>query len=593
MCTKVEQFIKCGKANVSFDEQKTSHPVHFSARSELQKWLRLGYVDFAELFRGFGELTIRVREAGCSASEGFDKFAVTYERCWCLDNRADQCDCAWLLVYSLKPKVVHLGTPCTNMSRMGQGVIDAATKAQNEFTIKTVQHQETVGLGASVENPKSSSLVHQPEFQAVFGSLDKPKPGWSFYRSEGCQFKVVYPGRDEPGRPMNKACFWIANFDLSSMELRCRIPAALMPNTHEHRHIRGTMYVDGVGSTCVAAYTGRYVPEQGAVYAKACRKRCDTSTRNSVVPNTALKKLADNSTAVKEEPHGYLRKGHGTKQFLLREDDRCIDLCEQEHRSSPLQSCEPSILPAAGAEKKTMRPVDQFHKVTGGDPGESARDNKDISRSAEAEAEARKEDAAHEKNCKIADAYWSERAKAKDWGCVNADLSVYRYCGVEIKEDPRRTPEYKAKVVDGLGFGKGKTRPGLTEADMEACREVLGRKASAFWVEGTPRTALRYLLHDTIPTGPPCRTPPHRLKGEEAEWVDEQLQSEVISGQLIRGNSEWASPPFATKAFAEHRMQRKRRLVVDYRRVNQRILRAVYFVRSADGVVHEVSGSML
>jgi hypothetical protein len=98
--------------------------------------------------------------------------------------------------------------------------------------------------------------------------------------------------------------------------------------------------------------------------------------------------------------------------------------------------------------------------------------------------------------------------------------------------------------------------------------------------------------HDTIPTGPPCRTPPHRLKGEEADWVDEQLQKDVISGQLIRGNSEWASPPFATKDFAEHRRQRKRRLVVDYRRVNARVLRAVYFVRSADGVVQEVAGSM-
>jgi len=161
-----------------------------------------------------------------------------------------------------------------------------------------------------------------------------------------------------------------------------------------------------------------------------------------------------------------------------------------------------------------------------------------------------------------------------------------------VKEDPRRTPEYRQKVLEGLGFGKNKIKKDLTEADMEACREVLGRKAGAFWVEGTPRTALRYLLHDTIPTGPPCRTPPHRLKGEEADWVDEQLQSEVISGQLIRGNSEWASPPFATKAFAEHRRQRKRRLVVDYRRVNQRILRAVYFVRSADGVVQEVAGSM-
>ena len=82
-----------------------------------------------------------------------------------------------------------------------------------------------------------------------------------------------------------------------------------------------------------------------------------------------------------------------------------------------------------------------------------------------------------------------------------------------------------------------------------------------------------------------------RLKGEEADWVDEQLQAEVDSGQLARGNSEWASPPFATKQFAEHRRQRKRRLVVDYRRVNQRILRAVYHVRSADSVVQSVAGS--
>ena len=98
-------------------------------------------------------------------------------------------------------------------------------------------------------------------------------------------------------------------------------------------------------------------------------------------------------------------------------------------------------------------------------------------------------------------------------------------------------------------------------------------------------------MHDTIPTGPPVRTPPHNLKGEEAEWVDKQLQAEVDSGQLERGNSEWASPPFATKEFAEHRRQRKRRVVVDYRRVNRRTLRAVYCVRSADGVAREVAGS--
>ena len=116
---------------------------------------------------------------------------------------------------------------------------------------------------------------------------------------------------------------------------------------------------------------------------------------------------------------------------------------------------------------------------------------------------------------------------------------MYRYCGKEVKEDSRRTPEYRTKVLESLGFGPNATRPDLTDADMAACREVLDRKAAAFWLdeEDSPRTALLYLLHDTIPTGLPCRTHPHRLKGEEAEWVDNQLQSEVVSGQLVCGNS--------------------------------------------------------
>ena len=75
----------------------------------------------------------------------------------------------------------------------------------------------------------------------------------------------------------------------------------------------------------------------------------------------------------------------------------------------------------------------------------------------------------------------------------------------------RMHEDYKDQVVKGLGYAEGAEREDMTAADVAAVREVLLRKAGAFWVEGTPRTALRYLLHDTIPTGPPCRTPPHRL----------------------------------------------------------------------------------
>ena len=59
-CSKVEKFCRIGRACPSVDDAPTNHPVHFTGRSQVQKWLHLGHVDFAELFRGFGELTIRV-----------------------------------------------------------------------------------------------------------------------------------------------------------------------------------------------------------------------------------------------------------------------------------------------------------------------------------------------------------------------------------------------------------------------------------------------------------------------------------------------------------------------------------------------------
>ena len=321
-------------------------------------------------------------------------------------------------------------------------------------------------------------------------------------------------------------------------------------------------------------------PEQATVYAKACAAAASSVSRVVHDTDTSLSELARNSNLARQERRSAGDSGSASAtQYYLHPNGRCINLNGVDYE--------------AGVLKGSLRPVDQYHRVS--KPGDEQEFNDaDLSKSAEVETAAREQDRAHEQNVTKADAYWAAKAREKDWDCVRADLSVYRYCGREIAEDPRRTPEYRKKVIDGLGFGEGSSKPSLAEKDMAACREVLNRKAAAFWIdeEDNPRTALRYLLHDTIPTGPPCRTPPHRLKGEEAEWVDSQLQKEVVSGQLIRGNSEWASPPFATKEFAEHRRQRKRRVVVDYRRVNARILRAVYFVRSADGVVQEVAGSM-
>ena len=355
------------------------------------------------------------------------------------------------------------------------------------------------------------------------------------------------------------------------------------------------------GWQSVPEHTGKYTAEIGTVYARCVRGFVCNVQRPGTTLGTELKRLADAAEPMNTEETEFRPGGRACPQFVLCPKVGCIDLIGDNHRSSPLTDDDPLPKPANGvavtpvsgaltggaAPRGSLKPTDMFHRA--GVP-----DSKEAEECMRIEAEAKIADEEHEKEVKSADAYWSEQAKKKNWDCIKPDISVYRYSGKDVKEDPRRTQEYRDAVLKGLGFAPEQTRPDLTEEDMAACREVLSRNAGAFWIEemDAPRTALRYLQHDTIPTGPPVRTPPHRLKGEEADWVDEQLQKEVITGQLIRGNSEWASPPFATKSFAEHRRQRKRRLVVDYRRVNARVLRAVYFVRSADGVVAEVAGSM-
>ena len=192
------------------------------------------------------------------------------------------------------------------------------------------------------------------------------------------------------------------------------------------------------------------------------------------------------------------------------------------------------------------------------------------------------------------DDLWRSRAESKRWDEVKADLGVYRLSGQTVKEDPRQTPDYRNQVVEGLGFGKDSSekRPNMSEEDILACREVLYRKSGGFWLEGSPRTTVRNVLHDCVPTGPPISQQPHNLKGESAAWVDEKLEEEVQRGQLVRGSSAWGSPPFPTKEAPAHKKSRKRRLVVDYRRVNARVRRSTYYCRKATDVLATAAGSV-
>ena len=252
-----------------------------------------------------------------------------------------------------------------------------------------------------------------------------------------------------------------------------------------------------------------------------------------------------------------------------------------------------------GAEELCTAAVESFPATAGADstaaapqpspvvPLPDVRSGEDLTPAERAELDKEVDKYAAEK-----EAFWWTKADAKDWDSVRADLEVYALAGEKVAEDPWRTEAFRDLVWSGLKIEPGPTRPGLTDADIAAVREVIRRKAAGFWVEDTTRTTVRKFAHDCIPTGPPVSSQPHSLRGESAQWVDDKLEEECKRGQLIRGSSAWGSAPFPTKEMPSYKRHRKRRLVVDYRRVNARIKRSTYYCRRGSDVLAAAVGSV-
>ena len=381
------------------------------------------------------------------------------------------------------------------------------------------------------------------------GPLDAPKVPWAVVRTDGCQYGMVSQAENDgtKGVPVEKGQLWVANRDLSCFSLRCGKPDALGSISHDHRAIRGTMKVifdDGKEHWAAAGV-------MSGIYTPAC---CDAYWQ------------------------------------VLLPTFRSAPDPDQKSSTGSIRVSSPAML--------AMAPSGQSSGLPGSVAGKEETNSiprSDVNSGAVELSPAEMEALEREISdlSKRMDAHWKELALGDRWDEVKADLSVYRLSGQEITSDPRRTNEYRDQVIEGLGFGNGENRRSdLTGDDFLACKDVLTRKAAGFWVEGTPRTTVRMVAHDTVPTGPPVSLQPHALKGEAAAWVDEKLEEEVKRGQLVRGSSAWGSPPFPTKEAPTHKRHRKRRLVVDYRRVNARVLRSTYYCRRASDVLAQCSGSV-
>ena len=332
------------------------------------------------------------------------------------------------------------------MFLLGKQQIEGPTHMQNEFSRKVCLHQQEHGRKASVENPEKTILFWQDNWKRDFGTPVEPKKFWSFYKADGCQLGVEYPGDDDPGAPIMKGQYWMSNMDISAIELRCREPLALMKSTHVHRHALGTMTVDGIKGIGVANYTGKYVGPQSAIYAKAVRNACESIPGASTkVLETELKDLAAQSQYadnvhinVKRAPVAGVRAvgAAGTSQKFRHYDllpmGMCV--CHDDDSTPEQQWCNATVA-------KTPKPVDMFNR-TKLPEGEKQEDASVRPLPMENEAQARRRKVVHEANIVKADKHWSELARQKNWDAVIADVSVYRYSGVDertIRAETRNT----------------------------------------------------------------------------------------------------------------------------------------------------------
>ncbi|CAJ1358671.1 unnamed protein product, partial [Effrenium voratum] len=172
-----------------------------------------GGVDFLEVYAGKAGLTAAARRAGLITSPPLDRAYPSFGRSWDFERALDRTLLAWLVRDVLKPKVLHVGTPCEKFSRIGQQDPGAMDMVLAEFSRDLLLHQGSVGGVGTLENPVGSLLFELEMFTKRFGTVQGPKRPWSFVRTDGCQYGLVSQDISDGSldEPMEKGQLWLGN----------------------------------------------------------------------------------------------------------------------------------------------------------------------------------------------------------------------------------------------------------------------------------------------------------------------------------------------------------------------------------------------
>ena len=286
------------------------------------------------------------------------------------------------------------------------------------FALELLAHQHHSGLLCSYESPVGSAVHRMKDVIDLCGPVNNAKRPWTHVEADACQYNLSsYQGVGA----FNKKQVWTGNFDLGRMSLSCQKPNSLCGCSHKHPQSNHSSSLRRFSSESVACY---FLSVRAALQSMPQRSRS---------PKTPLSARVE-------------------RALLLKEVSNPVGLITNETAVSP---------------DDVMSSVDHPH------PSEAP----DLS-----EAERVKLEDEIARLSKESIALWDTCANQGLFDEVKADLEVYRLSGETVTSDPRRTAEYRNKVLEGLGFGKDwkEKHPVLTEADVQACREVLSRKAAAF-----------------------------------------------------------------------------------------------------------------
>jgi hypothetical protein len=148
-------------------------------------------------------------------------------------------------------------------------------------------------------------------------------------------------------------------------------------------------------------------------------------------------------------------------------------------------------------------------------------------------------------------ALWKTRADKNQFDEVKADLEVYRLSGETVSSDPRRTPEYREKVLEGLGLGKEwrEKHPALTEADvaLRAGRFFPGRLLPFGWKEPPGRQSASSNMIRFLPVRLCARRHTIWVRKLPSGWM-KSWRAKLLAANLFAVTPRGGVPRFLSEA---------------------------------------------